>query len=182
MSRRVGRGRLVAVAGARDSADGLTFYRVVLTRRTGGWMQSDALVSPARAGDDARLLRLARGSEDFDRVERARIFLETFPRSPLRPAALLLIGEAAEEAAARLTRDASRRLDAAEMEAGGAPLKSYYLNFNGLDRWRRQGVAFTFDAAAKQFHYDGWAWREILRRHPRSAEAEKARARLAEGK
>lgn len=180
--RRVGRGRLVAVAGARESADGVTFYRVVLTRRTGGWMQSDALVSAARAGDDARLLRLARGSEEFDRAERARIFLETFPRSPLRPAALLVLGGAAEEAAARLTREASRRLDAAEMEAGGAPLKSYYLNFNGLDRWRRQGVVFSFDTASKQFRYDGAAWREILRRHPRSAEAVEARRRAGEGR
>ncbi len=177
--RRLGRGRLVVVAGARESADGVTFLRVSVTRRTGGWVQADALVSPARAGDDARLLRLARGSEEFARVERARIFLEAFPRSPLRPAALLLLGEAAEEAAARLTRDAARRLDAGEMEAGGAPLKSYYLNFNGLDRYRRQGVGFNFDAASKQFRYDGAAWRELVRRHPRSAEAEKARARLS---
>jgi hypothetical protein len=178
VSRRIGRGRVVSVAGVRESADGLTFYRVFVTRRTGGWLQADAVVSPARSGDDARLLRLVRGSGDFDRVERARIFLETFPRSPLRPAVLLLLGGAAEEAAARLTRDAARRLDAAEMEAGGAPLKSYYLNFNGLDRYRRQGVSFTFDAPAKQFRYDGAAWREILRRHPRSPEAEEARKRL----
>jgi hypothetical protein len=179
VSRRIGRGRVVSVAGARESADGLTFYRVFVTRRTGGWLLSDAVVSPARPGDDARLLRLVRGSGEFDRAERARIFLETFPRSPLRPAVLLLLGEAAEEAAVRLTRDAARRLDAAEMEAGGAPLKSYYLNFNGLDRWRKQGVAFTFQQTTKQFLYDGAAWRELLRRHPRSPEAEKARERLA---
>lgn len=177
--RRIGRGRLVAIAGARDSKDGVTFYRVVVTRRTGGWLQADALVSASRAGDDTRLLRLVRGSAEFDRVERVRIFLETFPRSTLRPAALLLLGEAAEEAAAKLSRDAARRLDAAEMEAGGAPLKSYYLSFNGLDRYRRQGVAFTFDAATKQFRYDGAAWRELVRRHPQSAEAQEARVRLA---
>lgn len=176
--RRLGRGRLLAVAGARDSKDGVTFYRVVVTRRTGGWLQADAVVSPSRAGDDERLLRLVRGSTEFDRVERARIFLETFPRSPLRPAALLLYGEAAEEAAARLSREASRRLDAGEMEAGGAPLKSYYLNFVGLDRYRRQGVRFVFDAATKQFRYDGAAWREILRRYPRSPEAVEARRRI----
>lgn len=179
VSRRIGRGRVVSVAGVRESADGVTFYRVFVTRRTGGWLQAEAVVSPARAGDDARLLRLTRGSEEFDRIERARIFLETFPRSTLRPAALLLLAEAAEEAATRLTRDASRRLDAGEMEAGGAPFKSYYLNFNGLDRYRRQGIAFIFDASTKQFRYDGAAWRELLRRHPRSPEAEKARARLA---
>jgi hypothetical protein len=177
--RRLGRGRLVALAGARGSKDGLTFYRVLVTRRTGGWVQSDAVVSPARAGDDVRLLRLVRGSVDFDRIERARIFLETFARSPLRPAALLLLAAAAEDAATKLTRDAGRRLDAGEMEAGGAPLKSYYMNFNGLDRYRKQGIAFTFNAATKQYRYDGAAWREILRRHPRSLEASEARKRLA---
>ena len=177
--RRIGRGRLVAIAGARDAADGVTFYRVVLTRRTGGWLQSDALVSASRAGDDTRLLRLARGSAEFDRVERVRIFLETFPRSGLRPAALLLLGEAAEEAAVKLSRDAARRLDDGEMEAGGAPLKSYYMSFNGLDRYRRQGIAFNFDAATKQFRYDGAAWRELVRRYPQSAEAAQARTRIA---
>jgi hypothetical protein len=176
--RRLGRGRLLAVTGARESKEGVTFYRVLVTRRTGGWVQSDAVVSPSRSGDDARLLRLIRGSADFDRIERARIFLETFPRSTLRPAVLLLFGEASEEAAAKLSRDAARRLDAGEMEAGGAPLKSYFMSFNGLDRFRRQGIVFTFDAATKQFRYDGAAWRELLRRHPRSPEAAEARKRL----
>lgn len=176
---RLGRGRYVAVAGARESKDGLTFYRVVLTRRTSGWLQSEAVVSPTRAGDDARLLRLIRGSEEFDRIARARIFLDTFPRSSLRSAVLLIFGDAAEAAADKLTRDAQRRLDAREIEAGGAPLASYFLNFNGLDRWRKQGVVFSFNAVTKQFHYDGAAWREIVRHHPRSAEASDARKRLA---
>ena len=35
-----------------------------------------------------------------------------------------------------------------------------------------------FDPASKQFHYDGAAFREILRRHPRSPEAAEARSRL----
>jgi hypothetical protein len=175
---RLGRGRYVAVAGARESSAGVTFYRVVLTRRTSGWLQSDAVVSPSRAGDDARLLRLIRGSEEFDRISRARIFLDTFTRSPLRPAVLLLFGDTAAEAADKLTRDAQRRLDAREMDAGGASLASYFLNFNGLDRYRRQGIVFTFDAAAKRFHYDGASWREIVRRYPRSPEAEEARKRL----
>ncbi|MCA1634665.1 MAG: hypothetical protein LC802_13470 [Acidobacteria bacterium] len=178
MLRRIGRGRLVAIARARESADGVMFYRVVVTRRTGGWLHSDALVTASRAGDDERLLRLVRGSAEFDRIERARIFLETFPRSTLRPAVLLLFGEAAEEAAARLSRDAARRLDEAEMEAGGAPLRSYYLSFNGLDRFNRVGVRFVFDSDAKRFHYDGAAWREILRRYPRSPEAAEARRHL----
>lgn len=175
---RLGRGRYVAVAGVRESKDGVTFYRVVLTRRTSGWLQADAVVSPTRAGDDARLLRLIRGSEEFDRIARARIFLDTFTRSPLRPAVLLIFGDAAAEAAKKLTRDAQRRLDAREMEAGGAPTASYYLNFNGLDRYRKEGIVFNFDAAAKRFHYDGASWREIVRRHAHSSEAAEARGRL----
>jgi hypothetical protein len=50
---------------------------------------------------------------------------------------------------------------------------------NGLDRYRRQGIDFVFDEQAKQFHYDGAAWRELVRRYPRSAEATEARQRLA---
>jgi hypothetical protein len=175
---RLGRGRYVSVTGERRTRDGLTFVRVAVTSRTSGWVQTEALVRPSRAGEDARLLRLIKGSEEFDRLARARIFIEAFPRSPLRPAVLLLIGDAAEESAARLTREASRRLDPREMEAGGAPVSTYFLNYNGLDRYRRQGVVFTFDPAAKQFHYDGASFREILRRHANSPEAAEARTRL----
>lgn len=176
--RRLGRGRYVSVTGERRSRDGVTFLRVAVTSRTSGWVQSEAFVRPSRAGEDARLLRLIKGSEDFDQLARAEIFLEAFPRSPLRPAVLLIFGDAAEAAASRLSREAARRLAAGEMEAGGAPVSSYFLNYSGLDRYRRQGVVYVFDSATKQFHYDGATWREILRRHPRSPEAVKARARL----
>lgn len=176
---RMSRGRMVAITGARRTPDGITFYRVAVTRRTRGWLQSEAVVSPARSGDDERLLRLVRGSEDFDRIVRARIFLDIFARSSLRPAVLMLYAEAAEEAARRLSREAGRRLDEREMTAGGAPLFSYFLNYNGLDRYNRQGINFVYDRAAKQFHYDGAAWRELVRRYPRSPEAAEARRRLA---
>lgn len=175
---RMSRGRTVSVLGAKKGRDGVTFLRVGVTRRTSGWLQSEAVVRPSEAGDDARLLRLIKGSEGFDRVERAGVFLEMFPRSPLRPAVLLMLGDEAEREAAELSRAAARRLDAREMEAGGAPAHTYFLNYNGLDRFRRQGVVFTFDAATKRYHYDGAAWREILRRHSRSPEAAEARKRL----
>ena len=176
---RLGRGRVVAVSGVREARDGVTFLRVAVTSRTSGWVQAEALVRPSVTGEDARLLRLVRGSAEFDRLASARIFLDAFPRSPLRPAVLHVFGDEAEAAAARLSRTAARRLDTREMEASGASTASYFLNFNGLDRYRRQGVAFVFDRAAKQFHYDGAAWREVLRRHPRSPEADEARKRLA---
>jgi hypothetical protein len=178
LMQRMSRGRMVAIRGAKRAPEGVVFYRVAVTRRTNGWIQSEAVVSSARKDDDERLLRLIQNSEDFDRVVRARIFLDVFQRSALRPAVLMLYGEAAEKAAGRLSRDAVRRLDEKEMAAGGAPVFSYFLNYNGLDRYRRQGIAFVFDRAAKLFHYDGAAWREILRRYPRSPEAEEARKRL----
>jgi hypothetical protein len=180
--RRLGRGRFVSVTGERTSREGLTFYRVAVTSRTSGWIQTDAVVRPSRAGDDARLLRLVRASEEFDRLARARIFLDVFPRSPLRPAVLLVFGDAAEEAAAKLSREARRRLDAREMEAGGAPVASYFLNFSALDRYNRSGVKFVFDPSQRELHYDGAAWRELVRRYPQSAEAAEARKRLADGR
>lgn len=175
---RMSRGRKVTITGSRRAADDITFYRVMLTRRTGGWVQSEAVVSPGRKGDDERLLRLIRGSEDFDRLARANIFLELFSKSPLRPAVLLLYAEDAEDAANKLSRDAARRLNTQEMAAGGAPDYSYFLNYNGLDRYNRQGVSFVFDRSAKRFHYDGASWREIVRRYPNSPEAVEARKRL----
>jgi hypothetical protein len=176
--RRLGRGRTVAIMSMKRTPDGVTFYRVAATRRTRGWLQSEAVVSPARKGDDARLLNLVRASQDFDRIARAYIFLETFPKSPLLPAALLLYGNAAEDAARKLSSEAARRLDADEMKANSAPVFSYFMNYHGLDRYRRQGINFVFDQATKQYHYEGAAWREIVRRYPQSAEAVEARQRL----
>jgi hypothetical protein len=174
---RLSRGRFVSVTGER-APGGLRFLRVSVTSRTGGWLPAESVVRPSRAGEDARLLRLVRGSEEFDRLARARILLEAFPRSTLRPVALLIYGDAAVEAAERLTREAARRLDPGEMQAGGASIKSYFLNYNGLDRYRRLGIVFNFDPASKRYRYDGTAFREILRRHPHTPEAAEARKRL----
>jgi hypothetical protein len=178
--RRLSRGRLVSIRGTSRNRDGLVFYHVVVTRRTSGWLQSEAVIASWRAGDDARLLRLIDGADEFDRVARARVFLDAFPRSSLRPQVLLKYGDAAEEAAAKLSREAERRFERRELPSDGAPEFSYYLNYNGLDRYNRQGVLFTFDRATKKFHYDGAAWREIVRRYPNSPEAVEARKRLKE--
>jgi hypothetical protein len=179
LEQRLSRGRYVAIVGSRRTADGLTFFDVKVSRRKHGWLQAGAVVSPSQAADDDRLLRLLRASEDFDLIARARIFLDMFPRSPLRPAVLQLYAEAAEAAASKLSRDAGRRLNHNEMAAGGAPEFSYFMNFNGLDRYNRQGIKFVFDSAGKRFHYEGAAWREIVRRYPKSDEAVAARKHLA---
>ena len=65
------------------------------------------------------------------------------------------------------------------MIAGGAPKISYFLNYNGLDRYNRQGIAFLFDEQAKRFRYDGEGWRELVHRYPKSAEAIEARKWIA---
>jgi hypothetical protein len=157
------------------SPDGVTFLFVNVTTRTRGWIQRESVVSPSRAGDDARLLRLIQQSHDFDRIARARIFLDHFRRSPLRPAVLLLLGDTAEALSVKLTTQARRKLNT---NLGEGPEFSYFLNYSGLDRYNRQGIHFTFNSSTKRLHYDGTAYRLLLRHHANSREAIDARKRL----
>ena len=172
---RLGRGRLVAVRSMKRSADGITFLLVNVSSRTHGWLQREAVVSPSRSGDDRKLLTLIQRSDGFDRLARARIFLDYFPHSPLRPEVLLLLGDTAESLAAKLSQDAARRLN---HDLGDAPEFSYYLNYTGLDRYNRQRIGFVFDKATKRFRYDGTAWRELVRRYPKTSQAFDASKRL----
>src|SRR5690349_911481 len=144
--RRLSRGRLVAIRSAKTSADGITFLLVNVSSRTHGWIQRDAVASPSHSGDDRRLLTLIQRSDGFDRLARARIFLDNFPRSPLRPEVLLLLGDTAESLAAKLSQDAARRF---KDDLADAPEFSYYLNYTALDRYNRQGVGFVFDKTTK---------------------------------
>lgn len=177
--RRLGRGRQVTVTAVRRSAEGVDFCRTVVTRRTRGWLQRESLIFPHRKDEDERLRRLIDESGGFDRLVRAQIFLKSFPHSKHRPAVLAAAAETAEKVAGDLTRAARRRLAPEKLSAHNAPEHTYYLNFSGLDRYRRQGIRFVFRRRDNSFGYDGAHWREILRRHPHSAEAERARASLA---
>ena len=175
--RRLSRGRLVAITGS-TSKDGIIFYRVNVTRRTRGWIQSESVVSPSRARDDRRLFNLIEHSHGFDRIVRSRIFLDHFHHSPLRPAVLLLIGDTAESLAAQLTQSISRKLN------NSAPLSAaaftYFLNHPSLDRYNRQNIHFLFNPLTKRLHYDGLSWRLLVRLHPKTPEAVEARQRLVE--
>ena len=131
LMQRLSRGRAVQIIGNRQ-ADGIMFYRVAVTRRTRGWLPADSLVSPSRSEDDERCLRLIRGSEDFDKLARASLFIQVFPRSMLRPQVLSLMGDEAEQFAQSLSREAGRRLVEKEMTAGGASRAIYFMNYNGL--------------------------------------------------
>ena len=181
--RRLGRGRRVAIRGSKTTPDGVVFLLVNVTSRTHGWIQREAVVSNSRSGDDQRLLDLIKASNGFDRIVRARIFLNHFPRSPLRPAVLLILGNTAQENAAALSREAERRLNrtaGANQTTLQPPEFTYFLNFSGLDRYNRQRVTFIFHTPTKRLYYDGAAWRELLRRYPNTPEAVEARKRVAE--
>src|SRR5436190_17036768 len=83
--KRLGRGRMVAITAARTTSDGFVFFLVNVSTRTRGWIQREAVVSTAHRGDDRRLLDLIKASRGFDQVARARIFLDLFHHSLLRP-------------------------------------------------------------------------------------------------
>jgi hypothetical protein len=173
--RRLGRGRLVAIRSVKTNSEGITFFSVNVTTRTNGWIQRESVVSPSRAGDDQRLLLLIQKSRDFDRLARARIFLDHFRRSSLRPAVLLILGDTAEELALKLSQSATRKLNTDSFQASEF---SYYLNHPSLDRYNRQNIHFTFNPATKRLHYDGAAYRLLLRHHANTPEAVAARQRL----
>src|ERR1043166_907423 len=71
--RRMSRGLFVSIRGSGRSRDGLLFYHVAVTRRTSGWVQSEALIASWREGDDGRFMRLLVGADEFERVARAKI-------------------------------------------------------------------------------------------------------------
>jgi hypothetical protein len=141
-------------------------------------VQSDAVFGKFRGDDENRFARLVQAADGFDQLELASAFLEMYPRSEFRPPLLLLLGDLLEEAASKLSRDAASRLSRREMAASGAPVHSYYLNFNMIDRYRRLGATFMFNLATRTFHYGSDSWKEIVRQHPTSAEAAEARKRI----
>jgi len=174
---RMHRGRKIQILGVAE-ADGVKFYRVTAPPASFGWVQADAVFGKFRADDEQRLARLVQATSGFEQIEIAVEFFNLYPDSKLRPAILLLYGDLLEDAAAKLTKDATSRLKRPEMAATGAPVYSYYLNFVSLDRYRKLGVTFLFDPAARVFHYDGASWNEIVGKFPNATEASEAKKRL----
>jgi hypothetical protein len=170
-------GRKVRITGVTE-ADGTKFFRVVATPPAAGWVQSEAVFGKFRNTDEERLARLVQASAGFEQIEAATHFFELYPTSKFRPPILLLFGDLLEDAATKLSRDASSRLNRREMAASGGPLHSYYLNFVSLDRYRRLGIIFLFNSSTRQFHYDGNSWKEIATKFAASNEAMEAQKRL----
>jgi hypothetical protein len=172
---RLRRGRVVGVIAATRHKSGARFLRVAISRNTQGWILSDAVARPGNASDAEKLMRLIEETnDDFTKTKLARLCADEYRATKFAPKALLILGESAERAAERLTRDARRRLGDEE-STGGLGRRFYYLNFAGLDRYNRIGVTFDFDQTEDRIVYDGRAYRELLRRYPRSAEARTAR-------
>lgn len=170
-------GRKVRILAVRE-ADGVRFFRVVAPPSSAGWVQADAIFGEFRDGDDARMTRLISAMTGFEQLETALLFPELFPKSPLLPKILLLIGDLADDAAIKLSRDAASRLKRHQMAATGAPLHSYFLNFVSLDRYRKVGIVFLFNPEKKKFYYEGAKWRQVIALAPNSDEAAEARKRL----
>lgn len=170
-------GRRVSILGV-AAADGVKFFRVSAPPAKTGWVQADAVFGNFRAGDDIRLAQLIRASTGFEQIELVVQFMAIYPNSSLMPSILLLFGDLLEETAARLSRDAGSRLKRGEMAATAAPMHSYYLNFVGLDRYRKLGIRFLFETESRTFHYNGDSWRQLLLRFSGSSESAEARKRL----
>jgi hypothetical protein len=90
----------------------------------------------------------------------------------------LLFGDLIEDQARKISIEATRKLVRREMAATDAPLHSFYLNYSALDRYQRLGIMFFFNADMKMLHYNGKTWEEIVKRFPKSSEAEEAKKRL----
>lgn len=171
LEQRLRRGRVIGVLGARKSKDGEQFLRVSVTRNTRGWVLAEAVVKSGNSADAERLLNLIEDTDDdFVKARLAKLCADEFRATATAPRCLVKLGETAERAADRLTRDAKRRVGNEEPSAGLSK-RDYFLNFVGLDRYNRIGVMFDYDAKADRIVYDGEAFRELQRRYPKSAEA-----------
>lgn len=174
---RMQHGRALLIHNTREVL-GVNFYEVSLDREKRGWVQADAIVTTIKNGDDERLIKLIQSSEGFEQIERAVIFLETFFRSRLRPAMLLYAGDLIEETSEKLTLDANKKLTKEELAAATAPHYSFFLNYNGLDRYRKLNITFLFNTSTRYYHYDGAYWKEAIRDYPLSKEAAEAKTRM----
>jgi hypothetical protein len=182
LKQRMRRGRRVGILGANTARDGAKFFRVAVSRNIRGWVLAEAVIRPGVAADPERLMRLIEETEDeFTKARLAKLCADEFRVSKFAPKALMVLGKAAEGAALRLSRDARRRGGDDDSDAepnAGLPRRDFMLNYPGLDRYNRIGVTFDYDATSDRIVYDCAAYRELLRRYPRSAEAQAARERM----
>jgi hypothetical protein len=174
---RMRRGREVKILAITE-ADGVKFFKVAAPPHNFGWVQAESVFGKFRPADEERLARLVQASSGFEQIELAAFYFTLYPNSQFRPSILLLFGDLCQETAVRLSREATNRLDRREMAASAAPLHSYYLNYVGLDRYRKLGITFRFNTATKTYYYEGGSWRELVSKFGSTPEAAEGRKRL----
>ena len=178
LQQRLSRGRAVGVLVATKNKSGSSFLRVAVSRNVRGWILTAAIARLNSVADGEKVLAaLAAAKDDLIKIRMARVCADSLRLPAIAPRALLALGQAAEHAAEKLSRDADRRLGENTPDTGVSK-RDFELSFNGLDQFNRAGVTFDYDEAQDRFAYDGAAYRELLRRYPRSAEAAQARERL----
>ncbi len=178
---RLHRDREVGIIGApRSTNGGPVFYPVAVSRNMRGWIIAEALARPQQGQDAARLMSLIEDTKDeFGRARLARLCADQYRGKDLAPRALLMLGQTAEQAATKLSREARKRVgDPDEGLDKHLSERDYMLNYVGLDRYNKLGVTFDYDEASERLIYDGSAYREILKQYPRSQESAPARAHL----
>src|SRR5262245_30694947 len=183
LKQRLRRGRRVGVLGRATAGDGADLFRVAVSRNARSWVLADGVCRPGARAEAERLMRLVEETRDeFTKARLARLCADECRATNFAPKALMILGETAEGAAERLSRDANRRVGENDSDAGpnaGLTKRDFLLNYAGLDRYNRISVTFDYDATSDRIVYDGAAYRELLRRYPRSVEAQAAQARLA---
>jgi hypothetical protein len=178
---RLHRDRAVGIIGApRSTNGGPLFYPVAISRNVRGWIIAEALARPQRGQDATRLMSLLEDTKDeFVRARLARLYADQYRGLALAPRALLALGQASEQAATKLSREAKRRVgELDETLDKNLSDRAYMLNYVGLDRYNKLGITFEYDEARERLVYDGDAYRELLKKYPRSPEAAEANTRL----
>lgn len=178
---RLHREREVGIIGPpRSTSNGPVFYPVAVSRNMRGWIIAEALARPQQKKDAARMMSLIEDTKDeFGRARLARLCADQYRGKDLAPQALLILGQTAELAANKLSRDARKRVgDPDEIPSKHLTERAYMLNYVGLDRYNKLGITFDYDEVKERLIYDGAAYREILKYYPRSSAAVEARRHL----
>ncbi len=178
---RLHRDREVGIIGAPRSLNGgPMFYPVAVSRNMRGWIIAEALARPQQGQDAARLMGLIEDTKDeFGRARLARLYADQYRGKDFAPRALMVLGQTAEQAASKLSRDARKRVgEPDEVLDKRLSERDYMLNYVGLDRYNKLGITFDYDETSERLIYDGSAYREILKHYPRTPEAAEARTRL----
>jgi hypothetical protein len=176
---RLHRDREVGIIGApRSTKSGAMFYPIAVSRNMRGWIIAEALARPQQKQDAKRMMGLIEDTkDDFTRVRLARLAADQFRGMTVAASALLTLGKTVEQASIKLSRDARKRAgEPDEVTDKNLSERDFMLNFVGLDRYNKLGV--TFNYGDDRLIYDGAAYREILQKYPRSAEATEARTLL----